>query len=60
MPEFRLETERLILRDWREGQRLGMRRRPELDFRCPDFLPEKVTMVYSIDRDEWQRARPGP
>jgi RimJ/RimL family protein N-acetyltransferase len=42
---------------WGLMERLGMRRRPELDFRCPDFLPEKVTIVYSIERDEWQRAR---
>lgn len=38
---------------WGLMERLGMRRRPELDFCCPDFLPEKVTIVYSIDRDQW-------
>ena len=38
---------------WGLMERLGMRRRPELDFRCPDFLPESMTIVYSIGRDEW-------
>ena len=42
---------------WGLMERLGMHRRPELDFRCPDFLPEKMTIVYSLDRDEWQGAR---
>lgn len=42
---------------WGLMERLGMRRRPELDFRCPDFLPDKLTIVYSIDRAEWQDAK---
>jgi RimJ/RimL family protein N-acetyltransferase len=42
---------------WGLMERLGMRRRPELDFRCPDFLPDKDTIVYSIDRAEWAAAR---
>jgi RimJ/RimL family protein N-acetyltransferase len=42
---------------WGLMERLGMRRRPELDFRCPDFLPDRDTIVYSIDRAEWQGAR---
>ena len=42
---------------WGLMERLGMRRRLELDFRCPDFLPDKDTIVYVIDRDEWRGAR---
>jgi hypothetical protein len=34
-----------------------MRRRPELDFRCPDFLPDKDTIIYSIDRADWANAQ---
>jgi RimJ/RimL family protein N-acetyltransferase len=44
---------------WGLMERLGMRRRPELDFRCPDFLPDQDTIVYSIDRAAWQ-ARTAP
>lgn len=42
---------------WGLMERLGMRRRPELDFRCPDFLPDRDTIVYSLDRREWLAAR---
>ena len=42
---------------WGLMERLGMRRRAELDFRCPDFLPDRDTIVYSIDRAEWEAAR---
>ncbi len=41
---------------WGLMERLGMRRRPELDFCCPDFLPDKVTIVYAIDRGQWSGA----
>ena len=42
---------------WGLMERLGMRRRPELDFRCPDFLPDRDTIVYSLDRAEWEANR---
>ncbi len=42
---------------WGLMERLGMRRREDLDFRCPDFLPDKTLIVYSIDRAEWQGIR---
>jgi RimJ/RimL family protein N-acetyltransferase len=42
---------------WGLMERLGMRRRPDLDFRCPDFLPDRDTIVYSIDRSDWANAR---
>ena len=41
---------------WGLMERLGMHRRPDLDFNCPDFLPDKTTIVYSIQRDEWTGA----
>jgi RimJ/RimL family protein N-acetyltransferase len=41
---------------WGLMERLGMHRRPELDFRCPDFLPDEVTIVYSISAEEWRRG----
>jgi len=59
--EFRLETDRLVLRDWRDEvvalavsgneaswglmRRLGMRRRKDLDFDSPDFDPEKPRII---------------
>ena len=42
---------------WGLMERLGMHRRPELDFYCPDMLPDKLTIAYSIDRAEWEAAR---
>jgi RimJ/RimL family protein N-acetyltransferase len=42
---------------WGLMERLGMRRRPELDFHCPDFLPDKLTIVYSVERHDWRRER---
>jgi RimJ/RimL family protein N-acetyltransferase len=42
---------------WGLMERIGMRRRPGLDFVCPDFLPDKLTIVYAIDREQWQAGR---
>ena len=40
---------------WGLMERLGMRRREELDFENADFDAENpVIIVYSIDRDDWQ------
>ena len=39
---------------WGLMLRLGMHRREDLDFACPDFDPETgVIIVYSIDRATW-------
>lgn len=39
---------------WRLMERLGMRRRPDLDFPNSDFDPKAgVVIVYSITRSEW-------
>ncbi len=39
---------------WGLMERLGMQRRPDLDFACPDFLPDETTIAYSIDRAAWE------
>ena len=42
---------------WGLMERLGMRRREDLDFESTDFDPEGGTMiVYAISRDEWAKA----
>lgn len=42
---------------WGLMKRLGMRRREELDFANADFDAENpVIIVYSIDRDAWEKA----
>src|SRR5205085_2418578 len=42
---------------WGLMERLGMRRREDLDFASPDFDPEDpMLIVYSITRDEWAAA----
>ena len=39
---------------WGLMQRLGMRRRAELDYADDDYPPElRATIVYSLSRDEW-------
>lgn len=43
---------------WGLMERLGMRRRPDLDFRNGDFDADDGTViVYSIDRQQWRDAR---
>jgi RimJ/RimL family protein N-acetyltransferase len=40
---------------WGLMERLGMRRRADLDYPDPEYPPEdNPTMVYAITRDEWQ------
>jgi RimJ/RimL family protein N-acetyltransferase len=42
---------------WRLMERLGLKRRVDLDYDDPDYPPEdNPTMVYSITRDEWAAA----
>ena len=41
---------------WGLMERLGMQRRPDLDFRCPEFLEEEL-IVYAIDRASWLAGR---
>lgn len=40
---------------WGLMERLGMRRRPELDHDDPRFPELNPTIVYSIDREAWRR-----
>jgi len=50
-------TSRANTGSWRIMEKLGMRRRADLDFTDPSFAPEdNLTIQYSISRDEW-RAR---
>ena len=43
---------------WGLMRRLGMRRRPDLDFANPDFDPESgMIIVYAITREEWAMLR---
>ena len=43
---------------WGLMERLGMRRRPDLDFASTDFDPRGGTIiVYSLTRDEWERGQ---
>jgi RimJ/RimL family protein N-acetyltransferase len=43
---------------WGLMKRLGMRRRPDLDFESTDFDPEGGTIiVYSLTREEWEQAQ---
>ena len=40
---------------WRLMEKLGMKRRQDLDFDDPDFPPhENPTIIYRIDRQDWQ------
>ena len=43
---------------WRLMEKLGMRRRKDLDFEDPDYPPEdNPTILYSLTREEWEAQR---
>ena len=43
---------------WRLMEKLGMRRRQDLDFEDPDYPPELNPMIqYSITREEWESTK---
>ena len=42
-------------RSWGLMERLGMRRRPDLDYHDPRFGDANPTIVYEIERSEWRR-----
>ena len=43
---------------WRLMEKLGMTRRPELDFEVPDYPPEdRRTIQYSLTAQDWRAAR---
>lgn len=43
---------------WTLMEKLGMRRRPDLDFEDPAFPPEdRVTILYSLEANEWKARR---
>lgn len=51
------QTSQRNVASWRLMERLGMRRRSELDYPDADYPPEdNPTMVYSLDRADWTAA----
>jgi len=51
------QTSQRNVASWRLMERLGMRRRAELDYPDPDYPPEdNPTTVYSLDRADWTAA----
>lgn len=43
---------------WRLMEKLGMQRRPDLDFDDPAFPPQdNPTILYSITREQWEQQR---
>jgi RimJ/RimL family protein N-acetyltransferase len=43
---------------WRFMEKLGMRRRKDLDFDDPGYVPQdNPTIQYSLTRDQWEKAR---
>ena len=48
------QTSERNIPSWRLMDRLGMKRRPDLDYDDADYPPEdNPTMVYSLDREDW-------
>lgn len=51
-------TSQLNEASWKLMQKLGMRRREDLDFEDPNYPPEdRTTILYSMTRDEWENAK---
>ena len=49
------QTSERNLPSWRLMERLGMRRRADLDYPDPDYPPEdNPTMIYQLDAGEWR------
>ena len=54
------QTSQANTRSWGLMTRLGMRRRPELDYADPDYPPEEnPTIVYQVSSGEWAAAQSG-
>ena len=44
---------------WKLMEKLGMRRRKDLDFEDPAYPPEdRLVILYSIDAESWHRSKP--
>jgi RimJ/RimL family protein N-acetyltransferase len=55
LPRIYAQTSERNAASWGLMERLGMRRRADLDYPDPEYPPEdNPTMVYAITRDEWQ------
>ncbi len=54
-PQVVALTSELNAPSWRLMEKLGMRRRPDLDFDDPAFPPEdRTTILYSLDAADWK------
>ena len=57
LPCVYAQTSQRNVASWGLMERLGMRRRADLDYPDPEYPPEdNPTMVYSISREEWSGA----
>ncbi|WP_375290584.1 GNAT family N-acetyltransferase [Qipengyuania sp.] len=51
-------TSRMNEASWRLMEKLGMRRRTDLDFDDPDYPPDDRRMIlYAITKQEWEQAK---
>ena len=58
LPRVYAQTSERNTASWGLMKRLGMARRPELDYSDPDYPPEdNPTMVWDLDRQAWQHSR---
>ena len=57
LPRVYSQTSERNVPSWRVMERLGMKRRADLDYPDADYPPEdNPTMVYSLTREEWAAA----
>ena len=57
LPRVYSQTSERNVPSWRVMERLGMKRRADLDYPDADYPPEdNPTMVYSLDREDWAGA----
>jgi RimJ/RimL family protein N-acetyltransferase len=57
LPEVYAQTSERNTASWRLMERLGMKRRADLDYDDPDYPPEdNPTIVYWLPREQWRAA----
>ena len=57
LPRVYAQTSERNVPSWRVMERLGMKRRADLDYDDADYPPEdNPTMVYSLSREQWRAA----
>jgi RimJ/RimL family protein N-acetyltransferase len=58
LPRVYAQTSERNTASWGLMTRLGMARRPDLDYPDPDYPPEdNPTMVWDLERVAWQQSR---